>query len=241
MYMSAQRSKFIVFDGIAGSGKTTMIAAVKKWLEHEGARIFDLAEWSQKHADPPTFEDVKDFDVLLTFEPTKQWIGRAIRYEMSQTEQPYSGLALAQAFSLDRLVQYNRLIGPARAAGKIIIQDRSITSSIVYQPIMKDGLSLEELLELPGNKLALEQVPDHLVLTQINVDTLQQRHQRRDDSKGVFENIAFLKKVQKRFHADWFQKLFTEAGTQIQTINTNIPIKEMKKTAINYVQSYISR
>lgn len=239
--MNAESSRFIVFDGIAGSGKTTVINAVKETFRAEGKRVFDLADWSANHNDPPTFDDVRDYDVLFTFEPTKQWIGRAIRYEMSQTENPYSGLELAHAFALDRLVQYRRLIVPAREAGKIVIQDRSVTSSIAYQPIMPDGPTLESLLELPGNAFALQHAPDMIILTQIDPSLLAERHKRNDDSKGVFENIELLTKVQERFHSEWFKELFEKHGTTFKTLNTELPIEETKRNAIDYVKTYLHR
>lgn len=232
---------FIVFDGIAGSGKTTIINAVKEDLLSQGKKIFDLAEWSSSHTDPPTEKDWNDADVIFSFEPTKQWTGRAIRYEMSQEDHPYSGLELAQAFSLDRLIQYRRFILPARKAGKIIIQDRSVTSSIVYQPIMKGGPKLDDLLQLPGNKLALEHAPDVVILTKIDTHLLEERYKRDDDNKGVFQNVELLNKVQDRFHADWFKELFPEQGTEFKTIDTSQPIKTTLSTAIQYVQTYLTR
>lgn len=239
--MSTDASAFIVFDGIAGSGKTTVINAVKEWFQKQDAHVFDLASWARDHRDPPTFDDVRDHDVLFTFEPTKQWIGSAIRYEMSRTDQPYSGLELAHAFSLDRLTQYRRLILPAREAGKIIIQDRSVTSSIAYQPIMPDGPKLEELIRLPGNKLAIENAPDGIILTKLAPELVKERHTRNDDSKGVFEDLELLKQVQERFHSDWFKDLFTSQGTTFKTLNTEKSINETAQLTIDYVQSYLHR
>lgn len=239
--MDLATSSMIVFDGIAGSGKTTAITAVKKIFQEQEAKIFDLATWAKDHRDPPTFEDVKDYDVLFTFEPTKQWVGSAIRYEMSQTQKPYSGTALAHAFSLDRLVQYRRLILPARQAGKIIVQDRSVTSSIVYQPIMPDGPELKDLLEMPGNELAVKHAPDLIILTQIDPKLVASRHTRDDDSKGVFEDINLLTRVQERFHSDWFMEIFTKNGTTFEILNTELSLEETKLQAIDYVQTYLGR
>jgi len=237
--MEKQKSRFIVFEGIAGSGKSTIIRATKLWLSNQGYRIFDMKKWIEEHNKPPELSNFKNADVLLTFEPTKQWIGAAIRYEMSQTKNPYSGTELAQAFALDRLIQYKRIILPALKAGKTIIQDRSVGTSIAYQPIMPGGCKLEDLIALSGNALAIANAPDHLIITNINPARIQERLNRDDDSKGVFENIEFMKKTHERYNSDWFENIFKEQGTQIHQFNTDIPIENMGKNAKNLISTLL--
>ncbi|MBU0531417.1 MAG: hypothetical protein ABIG32_01500 [Candidatus Uhrbacteria bacterium] len=222
------QGKFVVIDGIAGSGKSTLIKAAKFWAESRDYKIFDLVEWAREHRDPPTYEEIKDYDIYFTFEPTKTWIGSAIRYEFSRTDDPYPGIVPAQALSLDRLIMYKRVIIPALEDGKMIIQDRSVSSSIAYQPAMDDSISLEEVIELPGNKLALEHAPDLLVLTDLDPETIVERvKNRQDDSKGVYENLEFLKKVAERYRAEWYSELFMKHGTSVHVFDTRIPKQEM--------------
>lgn len=236
--MRQDAGHFIVIDGIAGSGKSTLIRALKTNFQAQGKKLFDLSEWTKDYHEPPRFEDIADFDIYFTFEPTKYWVGAAIRFELSHEH--YSGLVHAHAFSLDRQIQYNRLIIPALIAGKTIIQDRSVSSSIVYQPIMEGGPKLEDLIKLPGNALALEFCPNNLVVTNINPEKLSQRLQRNDDSKGVYENIEYLKKVDERFRSDWFSKLFTDHGTQVHNFNTDVPKDEMEQNIITLISSLLN-
>jgi thymidylate kinase len=212
---------FLMIDGIAGSGKSTILRAAQAEVKRLGLRVFDLVEWTKTQQAPPSFEDVKDFDVLFTFEPTKQWVGSAIRYELSVTGGLYGGETHAHAFSLDREIQYRRLILPCLKAGKTVIQDRGITTSMVYQPVMKGGISFEKLIELPGNRLALTQVPDVLLLTDLNVQTAMERiKSRSDDGKGIWADPVFLTKVSQRFRSDWFSKFFMDRGTCVHTFDT---------------------
>lgn len=212
---------FLMIDGIAGSGKSTILRAAQEDVRRLGKRIFDLVEWTKQQSIPPTFDDVKDADVLFTFEPTKQWVGSAIRYEMSRVDEPYGGASLAHAFALDREIMYRRLILPALRAGKTVIQDRGVTTSMIYQPIMPGGQPLEELVGLPGNVLALSHVPDILLLTDLDVPTAMERILHRDDQgKGVFADPDFLANVSERFRSDWFSQYFASRGACVHTFDT---------------------
>lgn len=234
--------KFIVIDGSTGSGKSTIIRTIKDWAKDSDLNYFDLADWCLHNDAPPKFSDIEKFDLLFTFEPTKNWIGSAIRYEMSQTENPYTGLELAQAFSLDRLIMYKRLVLPALKAGKTIIQDRSVTSSIAIQPILPGGPTLEEIINLPGNIFAIENAPTDLILTDLSPQLTEERISKRAEyTKGIFENTELIKKVAGRFKADWFQKIFTDNGTKIHTIDTSLPLTVMKTNAIKLITQILSK
>lgn len=213
-------SKFIMIDGIAGSGKSTIIRAIQTWMESSQQRIWRLSDWTE--IEPPRFENISDFDVYFTYEPSRTWIGRAIRYELSREDQPYGGEELAHAFSLDREIMYRRLIIPALKAGKTIVQDRGVSTSLVYQPIMYESLSLEMVMKLPGNKLALEYPPSALILTKLSAQTAYERmNGRQDDSKGVFGQLEFLKKLEQRFAEPWLKELFESRDTIVHELDTS--------------------
>jgi thymidylate kinase len=238
--MNVAKGRFIVVDGIPGSGKSTIIREIKAWLEKQDVPIFDLLPWTNDHDDPPTLADVGEAEALFTFEPTKQWIGRAIRHEMSQTDMPYSATALAQAFALDRLLQYRRLIIPAIKAGKTIIQDRSVSTSLAIQPRMPNGPRVEYLKQLDGNALALQYAPHHLVLTSVDINVLSERLNRDDDSKGVFEDIELLRTISEVYKSEEFRSTFTERGTQIHDIDTNQSIVDTLALSTNLFKTLLT-
>lgn len=226
-----------MIDGIAGSGKSTLLRAAQEWARACEHRVFDLGAWSKEHPEPPRFEDVADYDTYFTFEPTRQWIGSAIRFEMSRTDRPYSGASLAHAFALDREIMYARLVLPALAAGKTVIQDRGVSTSIAYQPIMPDGLPLEDLLALPGNARALDHAPGHLILTSLDPALALERLNGRDEeSRGVFADLEFLRRVDERFRSDWFRELFRSRGTILHELDTSSALE----TTILNAQTLIS-
>lgn len=230
--------RFIMVDGITGSGKSTVLQAVHDWAVSCQHRVFRLHDWNG--AEPPRFEDLPDADVYFTYEPTRTWVGAAIRYELSQTDHPYGGEELAHAFSLDRQIMYRRFIIPALTAGKTIIQDRGVSSSIVYQPVMPNSVPLETILSLPGNRLALEHAPDALILTRLSAEEAAQRIAgRTDESKGVFADIDFLRLQEERFASDWFRHLFEQRGATLYELDTWGPMEESHKRATDLINQLL--
>ena len=226
---------------MTGSGKSTILNAVQQWTKDQDMNIFSLADWDDH--EPPSFEKLSGHDVFFTYEPTRTWTGRAIRYELSRTDNPYGGEELAHAFALDRQIMYRRLIIPALQAGKTIIQDRGISSSLVYQPVMHGDVSLEFVMNLPGNKLALEHAPDALILTSVSAHEAHKRINARDDeSKGVFAKLEFLIEQEKRFAADWLHSIFKQRGSNVYQLDTGGTIDESRERATELVnQIFTSR
>lgn len=226
-------------DGLTGSGKSTVIRAVQNWAEACGHRVFRLSDW--KEDAPPRFDDVSEYDVFFTYEPTRTWIGRAIRYELSRNDEPYGGEELAHAFSLDRQIMYRRLIIPALQAGKTIIQDRGVSTSLVYQPIMPKSLPIEAVMKLPGNALALNNPPNALVLTRLSAQEAKKRiEQRDDDGKGVFADLALLERLEKRFEEPWLKELFVSRGSNIFELEMSGPLEQTTRNAQQLIDHILS-
>lgn len=231
------RGMFIIFDGIDGSGKTTALNAVAAYLKKRRKKIFDLVAWSKKHHALPDANILKPYDVIVSAEPTHAWIGAAIRGEIIRAKN-YSGRDTAAAFALDRQILYTRCVIPALKMGKIILQDRSVATSIAYQPIQKNPASLKCVLNLPGNKLALSHAPDLLVLAvcppEEAIRRLQSRTHKKDDA--IFERLAFLKRADRRFRAPWFKKIWQRRGTRVTYLDTNQTKKRVAHHALRLVQ-----
>jgi thymidylate kinase len=182
------------------------------------------------------------YDVITSSEPTFSLIGRAIREEIVRhNKREYSALATAQAFALDRYILYKRVIIPALQQGKYIFQERGVTTSICYQPIQKEPLSLKKVLELEGNQLTLKYRPDLLIITVLKPETAMQRLANRDGKKdgAIFEKLDFLKKAQKRFINVWFRKIFEKRGAKVFYINTIGQKEENAKKIIEIWQNFI--
>ncbi|MDQ4064659.1 MAG: dTMP kinase, partial [Actinomycetota bacterium] len=115
---------FVVFEGGEGAGKTTQMEAFVQWLEARGA------------------------DVVTTREPGGTAIGRKIREILldpgtiamdTRTE--------ALLYAADRAQHVAEVIRPQLEAGKVVVSDRFIDSSLAYQGIAR-GLGIEDIYRI---------------------------------------------------------------------------------------------
>ncbi|PIY96910.1 MAG: hypothetical protein COY66_01940 [Candidatus Kerfeldbacteria bacterium CG_4_10_14_0_8_um_filter_42_10] len=218
-----KKGKLIVIDGIDGSGKGTAVNVLADWAKGKKLRILDLKDYWKKNHTFPEPAEIKKYQVIISNEPTFSMVGQAIREEIIRdNSRDYSAYTTAEAYSLDREVLYQRVIIPALKSGKIVFQERSLSTSLVYQPIQAEPVSLKKILNLSGNKLALKYRPDLLIITILKPQTAINRLKRRTEKKdqAIFEKLKFLHKADKRFRSAWFRRIFESKGTKVVYLNT---------------------
>ncbi|MFH1790225.1 MAG: dTMP kinase [bacterium] len=233
---------FIMLDGIDGSGKSTVMRAWKSHLANSGNAVFDLQKYWQEKKQYPKLEETRAYDFILSCEPTYCGVGSVIRDELIAKNTNYPPIAIAQAYSLDRLVLYNRIIVPLLKQDKFIIQDRGISSSLVYQPLHDPTLTMNAVCDLLGNQLALKHCPEHLVIMDIDPEEagarLMARSDKNDDS--LFEKIEFQKKLAEKFMSDDFKSIFESRGCKIHYLSANVKIDIMNNNAITFLRDIIN-
>lgn len=225
----------VMVDGIDGSGKQTIVQAMACELQRRGQSVFNIGEWSKARGCLPEPSEFAAAHVIIGVEPSYAWTGAAIRQEMIRADRAYHPRDIAAAFAQDRLVLYRRCYLPALAAGKTIIAERGLSSSLVYQPAMDPTISIEELLSLTGNALAMDHAPNHLIIAILEPKTalarLAQRNEKKDES--IFEREPFLRQLDERYRSAWFRELFMNRGTIIHEINTAGSFEEVEKTTLS--------
>ena len=119
---------FIVMEGPDGSGKTTQINLLKEYLEEAG------------------------YECLITREPGGTVIGEEVRELILNPEyKEMSPVTEMLLYAASRAQLVHEVIGPALEAGKIVISDRFVDSSIVYQGIARNlGISTVAAVNAPG-------------------------------------------------------------------------------------------
>lgn len=224
---------FIIVDGIDGCGKSTVINTWREALAKQGNPVFDLKKYMQETGRYPELSELNGYDFIFSAEPTYVGIGAVIRQELIKNGTNYPVEAIAEAYALDRLILYTKLHVLLLKAGKCIIQDRSITTSLAYQSLADPKFTMKKISTLPGNKLALKYRPDYLILVKINPQEAAQRLNKRTGKKDdvIFENLPFLKKSAKQFFSSELKTIFTKRGTKVINLNGNQKIDIMKQEA----------
>lgn len=233
--------RFIMVDGIEGCGKSTIVRSWKEFLAKQGNAIFDLKEYYQSNHRYPEFAEVKPYDFIINAEPSFAGVGQVIRDELIKQGNNYPPRAIAEAFSLDRLISYQRLLIPAIADGKCIIQDRGVSTSLCYQALAADT-PINFLTALPGNEQALRYRPDHLVLVNVPVDAALQRLAKRFDKvdAAIFDKASFQQQAADRFASADYRRIFEERGTKIIDFSAEEDIAAALMRANQLLQTLIN-
>ncbi len=165
---------FVGFEGIDGSGKTTLITLVLQILTNLG------------------------YETLKTREPGGTPAGQAIRTLLQHATVELSPLTEAFLFAADRTEHIASVIKPALKRGDIILSDRTYISSLVYQTDQKlTRATIEEI-----NRIALQGCyPDLVVYVDIQPEDARKRFMQRPETQTRFEarGLTFFKNVHARY------------------------------------------
>ena len=176
------RGKFIVFEGIDGSGKTTQINELSKWL----ART-DLIH--------------RNNQLIITREPGGTVLGKSIRSLLLDNAKEKSPDSITELllYAADRSQHVNEIIRPTLNKGDWVISDRFCGSTLAYQGYgRKLDIKLIKELEI----IATQGIsPDITFLLDIPVEESIKRRRNRKDDRIEKEGIEFLSNVSLGFQA----------------------------------------
>ncbi len=215
--------QFFMVEGIDGSGKTAAVNAIKEWAVSKNLKILDLQDYCEQKGRFPQSDEIADFDILFTDEPSYSFVGKAIREELIVEGKKYAPLTLANAFALDREILYRRVIIPALKLKKLVVAERGFASTMVYQPV-QEKLPLGDVMRLPGNQLAISHPPDVLLILSVSADAAISRiNSRFGASFSMFDNLFFQRKIEERYTSVWLRGFFEKLGTKVVCFSTNAP------------------
>ena len=162
--------QFVTFEGIDGSGKSTISKIVTKKLKKQG------------------------YDVVLTYEPTNTLIGKQVQKCIETNTDPF---VTSFTFIADR-IQHCKQIQKWVDDDKIVLCDRYAESTYAYQGVQLDGLvnnPIEYLKELSKGRIL---IPDRTFVFVIDPNVAIDRIKHRNDLIP-FEKICFLEKVHSNY------------------------------------------
>lgn len=165
------RGLFITIEGPDGSGKSTQIENIKKFFEN------------------------KNIDIVFTREPGGTPIGESIREIILDNRfNEMDPMTEAMLYAASRAQHVAEIIGPALDAGKVVVCDRFVDSSLAYQGY---GRNLGEAVEVINGYAVREYVPDVTFLMKLDPDVGKHRieENRENQDRLEHEKLAFHKKV----------------------------------------------
>jgi len=185
-----RRGIFITLEGIEGSGKTTQLARLAKFLREEGYRVVETRE----PGGTPLAERIRS--VMLNVPsatPNEQEARRPVEPITSECEAALVFAARAQ--------HVTQVILPAVQTGAIVLCDRFFDSTLAYQGYAR-GLDLRTLRIL--NRFATRGVTPHLTLLfdlPVPVGLARRRRHDAEQNRLDRETRQFHNRVRKGFLA----------------------------------------
>ncbi|WP_130805515.1 dTMP kinase [Senegalia massiliensis] len=195
---------FITIEGPDGAGKSTQIELLKKYFKEKGKNI------------------------VITREPGGTLISEKIRdiiLDNENIKMEYTTEALLYAAS--RAQHVGEKIIPALKKGQVVICDRFVHSSLIYQGLGR-GLGIEEVKKI--NDFAIKGImPDITLFFDISPEVALKR-KGKIDKRDRLENekIDFHKKVY-----DGYKKLIEKYPEEFTVIDATKSIEDIHEDVIN--------
>ena len=165
--------RYIAFEGIEGTGKSTVAARLSAYLESHG------------------------HDVLFVREPGGSTTGERIRRVLLDPDGTVAPWSEALLFAAARAQLAHEIVGPALEEGRWVVSDRSVYSSLAYQGGGR-GLGVQQVRAV--NEPGLGEVwPEMVVLLRLDAETGLARQE--DPDRIGAEGASFQSAVGDTFDA----------------------------------------
>jgi dTMP kinase len=205
---------FITFEGIDGSGKSTQIQLLKEMLEERNHVVTTLRE------------------------PGGNILSEQIRQLLLDSKEQVDPRCELLLFTAARAQLVSSVIRPALEAGKIVICDRYIDSSVAYQGYGR-GLSIESI-ESINDFATAGLIPDITFIFDLSVDDAAKRSGfRSNDNQTKPDRMersgdAFFERT-KQGYLDIAKK----SDRNIFIINANDAMNDIREQVETIVVSYL--
>lgn len=157
--------KFIVFDGLDGSGQSTQTSLLRDFLVEKG------------------------YQVIITKEPTlDSEAGKKIRQILDEKIKIEPD-KFQELFAQDREEHLEKVVIPALKKGKWVISDRYFFSSFAFGA--SDGLDFDWLIKINDNFL----LPDRTFILKVQPEVCLDRIDKRGTAKTLFEKKEKMVKI----------------------------------------------
>lgn len=207
------QGKFITFEGIDGSGKSTQLRMLAGDLRGRG------------------------IDLITTQEPGGTPLGRRLRETFLETEETVAPMAELLLFAADRAQHVEFLIKPALAEGRTVISDRYADATFAYQGAGRGfpESTVKEIIKLATGGLK----PDLTVFFDITIENAIKRLDERHATDAVrnrmdAETGEFYENVRKAYF-----KIAKAEPKRFRLIDANGSIEDTHAKVVDLVTDFL--
>ncbi len=201
-------AKFIVLEGPDGGGKSTQLSFLKSFLEERGLQV------------------------LATREPGGTPLGEKIRALLLDNSAPRMSVeAELMLYMACRAQLVSEVIRPALESGKVVLSERFLLSSVVYQGYA-GGIGPNLVKEI-GRLIIGDLSPDLTLILDVPPEVGMARRGRSPD------------RIERRgldYHARVREGFLSEAGgnpEKLRVISAEAPIQEVHRKVVEAVSSVL--
>ncbi|AEM77613.1 dTMP kinase [Thermoanaerobacter thermohydrosulfuricus] len=202
------RGKFISFEGIDGCGKTTQIKFLEEYLLKQG------------------------YNILVLREPGGTKVGEKVRDILLDKNNFISPVTEMLLYASSRAQLVEEKILPALEKGQIVILDRFVDSSYVYQGYAR-GLGIEKV-KLVNEIATMGILPDVTIYIDITPEEAMKRRGKREADRLEKESWEFHKKVR-----EGYIKLVKEFPKRFVFIDGMQELMKVHQDIIDVVKKYL--
>jgi dTMP kinase len=207
--------KFITFEGIDGSGKSTQLRLLADDLRFRG------------------------FNVLTTHQPGGTPLGRRLREAFLDTDENIAPMAELLLFAADRAQHVEFLIKPALAEGKIVISDRYADATVAYQGAGRgfSATTINQVVKLATGGLK----PDLTLFFDLPISESLTRTNKRNEmgelkNRMDKENSEFYERVRAAYLA-----IIAKEKKRFQVIDASQPIEAVHAQSLEILTKFLSK
>lgn len=198
---------FITFEGSEGCGKTSVIKLVAEQLKISG------------------------IEVVCTKESEDEKLSEKI-YDILKTSNNIDHITESLLYATCRNHTLNNIIIPSLEKDKVVLCERFIDSSYVYQGIVKN-LGLDQIMAI--NSLVVKNyMPELTIYIDAAPEKCLSRSKKNGKRKSDLESLDFFNKVRDAYLM--IGKIFKD---RIITINGNQPLEKVAKDAYEAIDVFL--
>jgi len=205
--------KFITFEGIDGSGKSTQLRMLASDLRARGV------------------------DIISTHEPGGTPLGRRLREAFLETEETVAPRAELLLFAADRAQHVEFLIKPALAEGRTVISDRYADATFAYQGAGRgfEEETVNEVIALATGGLK----PDLTLFFDISVERALGRMNSHNGDERIqnrmdLETAEFYTRVREAYLG-----IAARERERFKIVDANGSVDEIHRTVAEIVNGFL--